>query len=475
MGIDNSLHPCDPSKVVLNFSSVTLPHRLRTLLAFGLDFCLPVYRINFSTYYLGFERLISGVRRLGTTSDQMEAINSIKGLAHKFYHGFNKSKVFSSIIQAGDIALLKSFGMRQDIVVCRPDKGKGVVVLDRSRYLKSMMTVLSDVDRFREVKESIQSYTLRAEDRINRFLREMLTKKIIERDTYQQLTASGSAPGILYGLPKIHKPDFAANHQCRPIFAAYNIPSYKLASFLVPKLSELTKNEYTLENSKEFSQTIINVPDSSNFFMCSFDVSNLFTNVPIHETINIICQQLFKVNGDTYLNMNLRTFKKLLELSVLNSFFIFNNILYNQFEGLGMGLPLGPTFANIFMCFNEKIWLDQCPANIKPFLYRRYVDDCFLLFKNRDMAYDFLKYLNSRHPNIKFTIEEEKSSCLPFLDTLVHKGSSFSTSVFRKGTFTGLGMSFFSFCTHKFKLNSLMTLIARGYTVSSTYHFSIQK
>ena len=33
--------------------------------------------------------------------------------------------------------------------------------------------------------------------------------------------------------------------------------------------------------------------------------------------------------------------------AVLNSFFIFNNKLYTQIDGLGMGLPLGQTFANI--------------------------------------------------------------------------------------------------------------------------------
>ena len=35
-------------------------------------------------------------------------------------------------------------------------------------------------------------------------------------------------------------------------------------------------------------------------------------------------------------------FRTLLELSVLNSFFIFNGNFYRQIEGLGMGLPLGP-------------------------------------------------------------------------------------------------------------------------------------
>ena len=47
-----------------------------------------------------------------------------------------------------------------------------------------------------------------------------------------------------------------------------------------------------------------------------------------------------------------------------------------------MGLPLGPTFANIFMAFMETKWLDDCPLEFKPVYYRRYVDDSFLLFND---------------------------------------------------------------------------------------------
>jgi hypothetical protein len=49
--------------------------------------------------------------------------------------------------------------------------------------------------------------------------------------------------------------------------------------------------------------------------------------------------------------MNRMQFKTALELSVLNSYFTFDNKFYWQIQGLGMGLPLGPTFANIFTCF----------------------------------------------------------------------------------------------------------------------------
>ena len=52
--------------------------------------------------------------------------------------------------------------------------------------------------------------------------------------------------------------------------------------------------------------------------------------------------------NDLVIRLSRNLFKQMLELSVCNSFFVFNNMLYKQKDGHGMGLPLSPTFANIF-------------------------------------------------------------------------------------------------------------------------------
>ena len=178
--------------------------------------------------------------------------------------------------------------------------------------------------------------------------------------------------------------------------------------------------------------------------MCSFDIENLYTNVPLQETINICTDLMFSFNVSTVLGLSREYFKRLLELSVTNSIFLFNNALYKQIDGLGMGLPLSPTFANIFLCYHESIWLQDCPSDFKPVLYRRYVDDTFLLFRDPAHANLFLNYLNSKHQNISFTCEIENNNSLPFLDVNICRNSNkFDTKVFRKSTFTGLGTSFF--------------------------------
>ena len=82
--------------------------------------------------------------------------------------------------------------------------------------------------------------------------------------------------------------------------------------------------------------------------MASFDVDSLFTNVPLRETIDICLGSLFVDPSSTIIGFGKALFRTLIELAVLNSYFIFDGKLYQQTKGLRICLPLGPTFANIF-------------------------------------------------------------------------------------------------------------------------------
>ena len=145
----------------------------------------------------------------------------------------------------------------------------------------------------------------------------------------------------------------------------------------------LAKNEYTLENSKDLidSTSNMNIPDS--YFMTSFDVESLYTNIPLKETIDIIVNSIYD-NGNMVRSMSKNGFKKLFELVTEDNFIIFNNKFIKQKDGLAMGNPISAVFANIFMSHHEKKWLELCPARCKPILYRRYVDDTYLIFKSQN-------------------------------------------------------------------------------------------
>ena len=145
---------------------------------------------------------------------------------------------------------------------------------------------------------------------------------------------------------------------------------------------------------------------------------------------------------------------------------IFDGQYYDQIDGVAMGSPLGPVSANIFMCHFEESWLTN--NQFRPSIWFRYVDDTFSLFDSKDTASRFLDFLNSRHPNIKFTMELEENGEIPFLDVCMKRDhNTFSTTVHHKKTFIGLSTKWDSFTPRKYKVNLIRTLTYRCLRICS--------
>ena len=140
--------------------------------------------------------------------------------------------------------------------------------------------------------------------------------------------------------------------------------------------------------------------------------------------------------------------------------FSFNETMYKQTDGVAMGSPLGPAFADIFVGYHESK-LFSCVQKLT--IYFRYVDDTFAIFKQEGDVDDFLVTLNRIHPALKFTFKKEQHGELPFLDIRVERTElGFKTSVYRKPTFSGqyIRWEFFSQC--KQKTNLITTLVHRA-------------
>ena len=201
-----------------------------------------------------------------------------------------------------------------------------------------------------------------------------------------------------------------------------------------------------------------NLDIDPNVFMCSFNVSSLFTNVPLDETIKICSDALYD-DSDLQPLIPKDVFVKLMKSATSSVEFSFNNTIYKQTDGLAMGSPLGPALANIFVGYNEEKLFSQTQ---KPPTYFRYVDDTFAFFDHEAEADEFLTKLNCLHPFLRFNFEKEKDKCLPFLDVYVERTYiDFETSVYWKSTFTGQYLSWESFSPLKRKTSLISTLVHR--------------
>ena len=171
LGVYNDLSPCNPDRVVFNYSSVDLSTKLKTLLAFGLDFKLPVYKINYYDYFTCFESLVNRVKVLGCPENKLgDFIHQLHFLAYKYYYNFKPHTVLSSIFSRNDLFLLKTLSSNKNIVVTKPDKGKGVVLLNNETYLFSMNNIISDRTKFEQISLPLVKYTQIMEDKVNNFL-----------------------------------------------------------------------------------------------------------------------------------------------------------------------------------------------------------------------------------------------------------------------------------------------------------------
>ena len=85
--------------------------------------------------------------------------------------------------------------------------------------------------------------------------------------------------------------------------------------------------------------------------LLSYNVTNLFTNISLQQTIDIAKNLIFNHNSN--LNITKKELKKLFLFATSQTHFIFNSKSYNQIDIVAMGSPLAPVLANIFMGFDE--------------------------------------------------------------------------------------------------------------------------
>ena len=149
---------------------------------------------------------------------------------------------------------LRSLARNADIKRSKFDKGNGFAILEAEDYFLKLDRLIEDGSKFIEVK--LQDDTIhpiiQKENSIAYYVKRYLRKD----DDYTSLIPSGSKPGKLYGLAKVHKD----NTPLRPVVSMVGTPEYKLAKYLdnlikphIPDTYLLKSTDDFIERSKQFS------------------------------------------------------------------------------------------------------------------------------------------------------------------------------------------------------------------------------
>ena len=130
-------------KCIFNFSNYVLSSREEFLLSLGLNFSLPCFKYPKKELLLHFEHLILRLQNqpiFGNGSIN-EVVGKCKGILSKlpgyFKYSFN-------LISKDDLNILKKLKRNENIVICKPDKGNGAVILNKHDYIDTINRILKE-------------------------------------------------------------------------------------------------------------------------------------------------------------------------------------------------------------------------------------------------------------------------------------------------------------------------------------------
>ncbi len=357
-----------------------------------------------------------------------------------------KQKIENTISNAnkqniqGNISLtewksIQSLKTNTNIIIKSADKGAGVVLQDRTKYLEEAMRILNDQANYREIPTSLQQ---KHANTYNRILSRMLTSGEITRRKCEELKPPKEgkySERIIYFLPKIHKERSkwkAGNPPGRPIVSNCGTEGSAISKLLEKIIQErINENNVpcVVKNSYEFMKTFKKVRSeyrllpkniegkyrTDNLIFIQGDVKELYPSIPPEQALTSLIQCLNTDSrtkqNETLKKISIRSIVELIKPQLFENDFTLNGKFFQQIRGIAMGQAWAPALANLFLRH-----LDTVIMSYKPKIYKRYIDDLILLWdKGRPALENMKKQVAEWNPKIEIEWEEPGQTAT-FLD-----------------------------------------------------------
>ena len=298
----------------------------------------------------------------------------------------------------------------QSRVILTVDKGVAIVIMDKEEYLEKAKALLEDQRTYKALKSDP---TIRIKSKMIKLLKKIKSEGGIDEIQYKKMYPTGAVPPTFYGLPKVHK----SGIPLRLVVSSRGSISYEVAKALARILKPLVgSSPHHIKNTGDFIEQIKQVKLQAEETITSYDVSALFTSVPIEAAINIIQRRLEQDQElHSRTNMKVEHITSLLEFCLKTTYFQFQGSFYEQINGAAMGSPISSIVANLFM-EDFEVKAIQTAKN-PPKMWKRYVDDTCVILSSASKD-EFFQHVNSIDPRIQFTSEDSKpDGSIPFLDS----------------------------------------------------------
>ena len=450
----------NPNDVILNLSGENLSQDELDVLNLGLKYGIAL-RPKEEDIFPIMEAFYSKLSDMKIFKDNQISEERIKNALRSFAYNtldIENKRYFT------DSKVLKTFRkLKERMVIVKPDKGQGIVLLKKEDYVRSLENIFNDETKFKKVDKDP---TLTRIGTIKTYLNTMFNRGEITSTEKKSMRPKGAIRARARGMPKTHK-NFTSLPSFRPVIDTMNTPYYGIGHYLNNLLQPIAQNSFTVKDSFKAAETIQQMDFSllsQGYSLVSFDVVSLFTNVPLKRTINVILDRIYKQKLiETKIKKT--TMKKLIIDCCTKSTFSFNDKLYEQTDGVCMGSSLGPTLANIIMTEMEKEILPNLLNSGIIKSYIRYVDDTLVMLKTAEID-NVLRIFNTFDENLKFTVDRFDRGSFHFLDIAISYDKEID--VFVKPTNTGQYTNFNSFAPWHHRISWAAALYTRGMKLCST-------
>jgi hypothetical protein len=176
--------------------------------------------------------------------------------------------------------------------------------------------------------------------------------------------------------------------------------------------------------------------------MITFDIKDLYVNIPIDETLNIIKIKL-QQNNDTE-----TTHQILAQLEVILSkiYFTFQQKIYQPEQAISMGSLISSLIAEISLQNYEDTNVKQFLESKSIIFYVQYVDDILIIFDKTKISPQIINtHINKLHNNIKLNPTYEEHRSINFLKLTIRcQQTILGIDIYRKPTTTNTTINFLS-------------------------------
>jgi hypothetical protein len=215
-----------------------------------------------------------------------------------------------------------------------------------------------------------------------------------------------------------------------------NAPSYKAAQHLIHILNTHLnlKNTYNVTQSTQLATKLSRLSITGNQRLITYDIKDLYVNIPINEVIQIIHNSL----GCQTPQDKTTQIIKLTRTILSQNYFMFHNKIHYTNKGVAMGSPISNIIAEIFLQHYKNTYIKQALDKHYIQYYTRFVDDILIIYDNSKITHEQItQQFNQLHTNLTFNPSQEIKKTVNFLDLQITRGThSLLMNIHRKPTIT---------------------------------------